>query len=518
MKRRVYILSIFLVFTLLFGCAINPVTGKKELHLISETTEIKIGEENYFSTQQSQGGEYIIDPELSVYVNSIGQSIARVSDRPNLPYEFVVLNNSVPNAWAMPGGKIAVNRGLLWELKSEAELAAVLSHEIVHVAARHGAKTMERGFLLKTSMVGVGLAASNSKYSDMLIGASSVGVTLISKKYGRSAELESDYYGMRYMSLAGYNPKAAIGLQKTFVRLSKDKESNWLTGLFSTHPPSQERVEANVITASKLPADGRIGAERYRSKISGINKTKEAYEAHDNGRKALAKGDFLKALSLASDAIQIEPREALFYGLKGDAKVHQQYYQEAFVEYTEAIKRNSRFFQFYLQRGLVSEKLGELNGAQSDLQKSVALFPTVYAHYSLGNIALTRQQENEAIEHFRIAASSGSEVGKNALVSLAKLELSKRPDKYFAIRKSRDKNGYVILTISNRSPLNANNLAIDITLYSKEGRALKKETTFYRNTISSGKQSVIFTTIGPLQADEHLRYVKAKVISAMIAK
>ena len=86
----------------------------------------------------------MIDPELTKYVNEVGQRLAAVSDR-KLPYEFVVINNSVPNAWALPGGKIAVHRGLLIELNSEAELAAVLGHEIVHAAARHGAKGMERG-------------------------------------------------------------------------------------------------------------------------------------------------------------------------------------------------------------------------------------------------------------------------------------------------------------------------------------------------------------------------------------
>ncbi len=93
-------------------------------------------------------------PDLTAYINEVGQKLAAVSDRP-LPYEFVVLNNPVPNAWALPGGKIAVNVGLLSELKNEAELAAVLGHEIVHAAARHGAKAQERGTLMQ-----VGLAAA----------------------------------------------------------------------------------------------------------------------------------------------------------------------------------------------------------------------------------------------------------------------------------------------------------------------------------------------------------------------
>jgi tetratricopeptide (TPR) repeat protein len=272
------------------------------------------------------------------------------------------------------------------------------------------------------------------------------------------------------------------------------------------------------LTASRLPAGGRIGAETYKSKIARITKAKEAYMTHDKGRKALAEEDYHKALSLASDAIRLEPQEALFYGLKGDARIQQQLYQEALLDYTEAIKQNNEFFQFYLQRGLVREKLGDLHGAESDLQKSVSLFPTVHAHYSLGNIALTNRQENRAIEHFRIAASSSSDVGKKAWASLARLELPAKPEQYFAFRISRDKKGYVILTIINKSPLNTNNIEVAMALYDQKGRILQREIVRHHNTIKAGQQSALATHIGPLQDDEQLRSVQTKIMSAMVAQ
>ena len=130
----------FLVLAIsLTGCSVNPVTGDRELVLVSDSQELQMGEQNYVPMQQSQGGQYDVDPALTQYVQNVGNKLAAVSDRP-LPYEFVVLNNSVPNAWALPGGKIAINRGLLTELESEAELAAVLGHEVVHAAARHTAR------------------------------------------------------------------------------------------------------------------------------------------------------------------------------------------------------------------------------------------------------------------------------------------------------------------------------------------------------------------------------------------
>src|SRR5690606_24843525 len=238
------------------GCVINPVTGDRELALVSADQEIAIGEQQYLPSRQMQGGDYVVDRELTAYVSQVGQRLAAVSDR-NLPHEFVGLNNSVPNAWALPAGKIAVNRGLLMELDNEAELAAVLGHEIVHAAARHGALAMQRGLLLQGVLVAASVATSDDDYSNLAVGAASIGAQLINQRHGRDAELESDLYGMRYMSKAGYDPRAAVSLQETFVRLSQGQgEQGWLAGLFASHPPSQERVERNRQTAAQLPMGG----------------------------------------------------------------------------------------------------------------------------------------------------------------------------------------------------------------------------------------------------------------------
>ncbi|CAG0980578.1 partial Beta-barrel assembly-enhancing protease, partial [Rhodocyclaceae bacterium] len=123
-RLRFHLLALLAaLIALAAGCGVNPVTGRSELRLISEPEEIAMGKQNYIPGQQQSGGQYVVDPQLTAYVSEVGRKLARVSDRNQLPYEFVVLNESVPNAWAMPGGKIAVNRGLLTELRSEAELA-----------------------------------------------------------------------------------------------------------------------------------------------------------------------------------------------------------------------------------------------------------------------------------------------------------------------------------------------------------------------------------------------------------
>ena len=133
---KIPLLRVTLCFVALLpmACSVNPVTGENQLSLISTAQEVAMGEQNYQPSQQSQGGQYQIDPGVQAYVAEVGRKLAAVSDAPALPYEFVVLNNSVPNAWALPGGKIAINRGLLVLLQDESELAAVMGHEIVHAS------------------------------------------------------------------------------------------------------------------------------------------------------------------------------------------------------------------------------------------------------------------------------------------------------------------------------------------------------------------------------------------------
>lgn len=201
LRTRLLVLAV----ALLVACGVNPVTGKKELNLVGEETELKIGAENYVPSRQMQGGDLAVDPELTRYVNGVGQKLAGVSDR-KLPYEFTVLNNSVPNAWALPGGKIAVNRGLLTQLNSEAELAAVLGHEITHAAARHGAKSMERGLFMQGAVMALAIGAHDNQYANMIVGGAVLGAQLVTQRYGREAELEADHYGMVYMKRAGYDP------------------------------------------------------------------------------------------------------------------------------------------------------------------------------------------------------------------------------------------------------------------------------------------------------------------------
>ena len=513
LARSFGIRLLLLAALLIAGCATNPVTKKTELTLVSEQQEISMGARQYVANQQSAGGKFILDPALTAYVNEVGQKLVKVSDRPNLPFEFVVINDSVPNAWALPGGKLAINRGLLTELKSEAELAAVLSHEIVHAAARHGASSMERGILLSAGAAIISVLAADNRQHDLIDFAAAGGATLLTLRFSREHELEADHYGMDYMVRAGYDPKAAVELQETFVRLSGDKSSGWLAGMFATHPPSQERVEANRSKAATLPANLFRGEDVYRRKLAFLIKSKPAYEAHDEGRKALEK-DPAQALTKADQAIRLEPREAMFHALRGDALKKLGRAAEAEHEYGEAIKRNDDYYAYYLNRGLTRSRLGNKAGAQSDLERSNALLPTAAAHYVLGNLAQGADNPAKAIEHFRLAAGSDSEVGKRAGASLTRLDLPRNPGNYVQVEPVADASGNLGLRVTNRSPIALRNLRVAGAV---PGSSFVREYSL-SGTLKPGQAMVVATGVRLSDLKVGLGQVRGQVRGADLAE
>ena len=434
---------------LLAACTINPVTGNRELALISADQEVEIGQEQYAPSQQMQGGDYAFDPPLTTYVRGVGTKLAAVSGRA-LPYEFVVLNNSVPNAWALPGGKIAVNRGLLTELHSEAELAAVLGHEIVHAAARHGAIAMQRGLLLGAVVSGIQTAARGGNFAGLAVGAAGVGAQLISQRNGRENELEADQYGMQYMSRAGYDPSAAVTLQETFVRLSQQNgDQGRLAALFASHPPSTERVEKNRATAASLPKGGDMGRERYQAATAALRQRQPAYDAYDKGRAALAENKVADAERFAQEATRLLPAEAQFHALLGDIALQQKRYDEAARYFGDAVARNDRFFYYHLQKGIAHRQLRQWDPARAELERSVQLLPTADAYYALGAVAEQRGDRAAALANYARAAQSEGTAGQSAQDATARLDLPTNPGKYLTARGSVDGNGQLIVEVGN---------------------------------------------------------------------
>ncbi|MEX1032871.1 MAG: M48 family metalloprotease [Cellvibrionaceae bacterium] len=415
-----------LTVTLTSGCSENPVTGQSEFSLVSARQEVAIGEQNYQPSQQSQGGRYVVDPDLTPYVNQVGQRLAAVSDRPNLPYEFVVLNNDVPNAWALPGGKIAINRGLLVHLQDESQLAAVLAHEIVHAAARHSANQMTQGALLGIGSQVIGLASRDSDYAQLIALGSGLSAAAWQARYGRQHELESDRYGMEYMARAGYDPQGAVELQQTFVELSKNQRPDFLSGLFASHPPSQERVEANRARARELAGSTR-NEEAYRRATAQLRKDAEAYELQQQAVKAFRDNEPDRALTLVNQAIERQPRENHFWETKGHILRARDGNRGAMEAFDRAISLFPEYFSPYLGRASTHRATGDLRAAKADLLTSQQWLDTPITNYLLGEVSLELGQNREAVQYFQVAASAGGEVGQAARQQLERMGAVDQP-------------------------------------------------------------------------------------------
>ncbi len=270
-SRRLPITIILACISLLFflTCAVNPVTGKKELMLVSEAQEIELGKETDVEIANEYG--IVTDAAINNYVNGIGQAMCRLTHRPNLPYQFRVLDTSVINAFAVPGGYIYVTRGILAYLNDEAELAGVIGHELGHVAARHSAKQMSQQQLAQIGL-GVGMILSEKlrQYSSL----AEMGLSLLFLKFSRDDERQADDLGVEYGSKSAYDMNRMAAFFETLERLSPSEESG-LPDWFSTHPNPENRVAAVINKTAEWRqklADTQFAVKRneYLKSINGI--------------------------------------------------------------------------------------------------------------------------------------------------------------------------------------------------------------------------------------------------------
>jgi len=504
---RILILAMALFVS---ACAKNPVTGQNQLMLMGEDWDRQIGQQQYAPLRQMQGGDYVVDKGVEAYVRRVGQRVAKASGR-NLPYEFNVINSSVPNAWALPSGKISINRGLLTELNNEAELAAVLGHEVVHAAARHGAAQQSKGAGLQMGVAIATVVGQREGVGDLARVGSMIGAQLINSRYGRAAELESDLYGMEYMSAAGYNPQGAVQLQQTFVRLSEGRQTDFVSGLFASHPPSQQRVQANMATAARLPKGGDLGEERYKRAMARMRKAKPAYDNYDKAKKAMKAGNNSQALSLVKQAIRVEPNEALFHSALGDFEMEKRNPRGAKRHYDRAISLNSELFLLYVQRGNMHQASRNYNAATADYQRSLKLLPTADAHLGLGKIAQAGKNLEQAKKYYAQAAQAKSPAGEEATDRLLALDLSDNPQKYVQVRHGVTKQGTLGIELINKTSRALG--GIQIAMQSRAGGS--GQTQNISGSLAPGKSRVIDTgrRISQQQSNELVfRMIRAKVV------
>ena len=266
-----------LLFSVVTGCSVNPVSGKKEFVMMSEQQEVSLGAGLH--KQVVQKYRPYNNAALQAYVNQIGQMLASKSHRNNIPYHFLVVDDPGINAFALPGGYIYITRGLMAYLNSEAELAGVLAHEIGHVTARHSARQHTRSTVTKVLASVVANKYGNAQAINTV-------ATATIRGYGRDHELEADRLGAEYLARSGYDPKNMIRVievlkaQEQFSKMlarSEGRQPPSYHGLFSTHPSNDKRLH-QVVGAANVQRQGNRpdNQQAYLRRLSGLKYNKDS--------------------------------------------------------------------------------------------------------------------------------------------------------------------------------------------------------------------------------------------------
>jgi predicted Zn-dependent protease len=262
--RRILPVAAFLVAA---GCATNPVTGRSEIALISESQEIQMGQQAAQEAAQSIG--LVQDQALQDYVQRIGSRLAAGSERPNLPWTFRVADDPTPNAFALPGGYIFVTRGLLTLMRSEAELASVLGHEIGHVTARHSVQMLSRQQLAQIGLgVGMVLLPQLQNFGQL----AGTGLSLLFLRYSRDAERQADDLGFRYALQERYDMRQ---MANVFVALERSEQlggQSPLPSWLASHPNPGNRAQAAQQRAAQIENPGTLntGEAEYMARLQGM--------------------------------------------------------------------------------------------------------------------------------------------------------------------------------------------------------------------------------------------------------
>jgi predicted Zn-dependent protease len=231
------------------GCTKNAATGETFFNLVSRDAEVQMGIQAAPQLTEEFGGK-VNSPRLQAYVTAIGRKMAALTEgeNPSLPWEFTLLDSPVINAFALPGGKVFISRGLLERMTNEAQLAGVLGHEIGHVTAQHTARritqaqSIDLGINVAGAVVrGAPEGSAAASVGSMALPALNVGGQLLILKFGRDEESQADSLGMRYMSRAGYNPTGQLQVMQILKAASGGGggEPEFLL----THPLPETRIQ-----------------------------------------------------------------------------------------------------------------------------------------------------------------------------------------------------------------------------------------------------------------------------------
>lgn len=360
------------------------------LILFGSLAEAEVIKKSKFSKGEA---ELVAFPEVKSYIQEIGNQLIKVSEFPQMEVKFIILNSSVPNAWASPDGKIAISRGLLIHLKNESELAAILAHELGHQIAFLRQEHNKKQYPL-----------FNGHLIDTFMNAQAMISMLFDSHSRQQEEFDADFDGIRLLSKAGYDLYASIETQLLIIKLLGHRHHvDWFAPFFSTHPSPSKRIQANLQTIGLYQNEGYIGKEKFQKVMTHLIDKVGVYSNLKKGFRALMDNDPHLALSFAEEAIQEIPNEPFFYGLKSQVFLHLGQEQKALNALDHALSLNDDFYEFHLQKGLILERIGFRDRAKKEYEISLELLPTPIAHTKLGEFDLREKRRESALRHLENA-------------------------------------------------------------------------------------------------------------------
>ena len=294
----------------LSGCATSPVTGETILVGMSEAQE-KQTDAQVAPHQFSQDLGAIQDEAVNRYVAGIGQRMGALTHRPQMPYSYRVLNANYVNAYIFPGGAMGVTRGILADLDDEAQLAALLGHELGHVNARHAAQRQGQNLVAQAALAGLNVAAQSSDWGGLMSMGGQIGASALLAGYSREHEREADALGQEYLVKAGYPATGMVRLHQLLVAEEKSAPS-LLQTMFSTHPMSSERMQAAQAAAdSRYRISNSLDArrERFMDSTASLRRIRPTIDACKNGETAMAARQYPKAQAEFQTALARTPRD-----------------------------------------------------------------------------------------------------------------------------------------------------------------------------------------------------------------
>jgi predicted Zn-dependent protease len=394
-------ISITAPAVVLSGCAVSPVSGERILVGMAERDELTV-DRTMAAHQFSLDMGAIQDPKVNAYVTEVGERLQRNTHRKSMPYNYRVVNANYLNAYTFPGGSMALTRGIMIELQSEAELAGVLGHELGHVNARHAAQRQGQALLAAVALATVEAATRDSRNRELVGIGSQLGASVLLASYSREFEREADSLGQEYLARADYPAAAMVMVHEMLVRTEKEKPG-LLETMFSSHPMSAERVRnarALAVSRYSLTQHRSIHRERFMDNTASLRALKPTIEENRDAELLMGKKKMTEAHSILRTTLRRSPND--YPTLFRLAQINQalnhvgealRYAQEAQNVYPQEAQAHKLVGVLQMQRGNPAAALTSYQQYERFLSGDIGVsFLKGLAHESLGDRTLAARQ------------------------------------------------------------------------------------------------------------------------------